>query len=183
MPLSFIFFQLLKALIGRFQVILFIYLKCILLILTQKHVFNKALMTRCLRTHPFANIPFLCGKKRVKSQHLAKSQDFWVAVFFLKLWKSRGWYGFSYGILVVLNVYFINVCLKLLLILNFTSCFISSEAFLYKRMVSSAPKKSIDRLGFKNLYPREKPMPVTRLLLTKSRDFRQNFLSDFHLFS
>jgi hypothetical protein len=96
MPLIFILFQLLKALIGRFQVILFIYLKCILLILTQKHVLNilnifnhKALMTRCLRTHPFANIPFLCGKKKVKSQHLAKVSRLLCRSFFLEIFKIQ----------------------------------------------------------------------------------------------
>jgi hypothetical protein len=34
--------------------------------------------------------------------------------------------------------------------------------------------------GFKNLQPRKERMTVTRQLV-KSRDFRQNYLCDFHL--
>ncbi len=38
-----------------------------------------------------------------------KSRGFWFADFFLKLLKSIGWYGFSYGFLVVLNLFHQNI--------------------------------------------------------------------------
>jgi hypothetical protein len=55
-------------------------------------------------------------------------------------------------------------------------------AYLHYRMVSTAPKKSIATgmpYGFKNPYPSTKPATVTRQP-TKSTDFHQNYLCDFH---
>ncbi len=129
MPLSFILFQLLKALIGRFQVILFIYLKCILLILTQKHVLNilnifnhKALMTRCLQRLVWIFLwNFGCSE----------------CVFHQCLFK------------VVTNIIFYKCC--------FIKDNLQKHFFIIGWMVSCAPKKSIGqaRLGFKHLYQKE----------------------------
>jgi hypothetical protein len=55
-----------------------------------------------------------------------KSQDFWFAKFFLKVLKSIGWYGFSYGFVVVLNVF--HHCF-LLQVLNFTNAVLSKTTF------------------------------------------------------
>jgi hypothetical protein len=51
---------------------------------------------------------------------LAKSRDFWFAELFLK---SIGWYGFSYGFLVVLNVCFVNVLFQVVAGLKFYNCY------------------------------------------------------------
>jgi hypothetical protein len=45
-----------------------------------------------------------------------KSWNYWFADFFLKFLKSIGWYGFSYGFLVVFESVLSMFCLKLLLI-------------------------------------------------------------------
>ncbi len=56
--------------------------------------------------------------------------------FFLESFKSIGWHGFSYGFLVVLDMFhqlfwicFINVFQKLFLILNFTNAALSQTTF------------------------------------------------------
>ncbi len=71
-------------------------------------------------------------------------------------------------------------CFKLLLILNLTNTRLPLEAYLYHRMVSCAPNKSMARpFRFKNLCPSKKTPTVTRQL-TKSIDICQNYLCDFH---
>ncbi len=77
-------------------------------------------------------------------------------------------------------------CLNSILILNFTnavlskttfsSIFVSQEdgVFWHQRNPQARPQ------GFKNLQFRKKLTTMTRQM-TKSRDFRQNYLCDFHL--
>ncbi len=61
-----------------------------------------------------------------QSQRFGKSlKTFGLRIFFLEILKSIGWNGFSYGFLVVLNLF----CLKLLLILNLTIAVISKTIF------------------------------------------------------
>ncbi len=54
-----------------------------------------------------------------------KSQDIWFG-FFVQVLKSIGWCGFSYGFLVVLNVF--HQCF-VSLILNFTNVVLSKTTF------------------------------------------------------
>jgi hypothetical protein len=42
-----------------------------------------------------------------------KSRDFWLGDFFLEILKSIGWYRFSYGFSVVLNLFHQNILQKL----------------------------------------------------------------------
>ncbi len=64
-----------------------------------------------------------------KSQWFGKSLVFFgLLIFFLQFLKSLGWYGFSYGFLVILNL-FINVCSKLLLFLDLTNAVLSKTTF------------------------------------------------------
>ncbi len=78
-----------------------------------------------------------------------KSWDFCSAdFFFLRCFKSFGWYGFSYGFLVVSLMF----CLKLSLIFSFTNVVLSKtqrppwDVFLYHK-IHPPPSKEIRRLG------------------------------------
>jgi hypothetical protein len=79
-------------------------------------------------------------------KHLAKVSRLLVHGFFLDLFKIHT----LVWIFLWIFVFFVCVssmfCLKLLLVLNFTNAFYQrrpSEAFLYHRMLSCAPKKCI----------------------------------------
>ncbi len=94
-----------------------------------------------------------------------KSQDFWFADLFLEIFKIYRLVWISQWICGRFECVSSMFCLKLLQILNFTNAVLSktpSEAF---RLAIG------DRLG-----------PMT-LQLTKSRDLRQNYLCDFHLWA
>ncbi len=76
-------------------------------------------------------------------------------------------------------------CSKISLILNFTSTVLSKKAFVsifvFIRWCLVHPRNPQARpYGLKNLYPSKKAATVPRKL-TKSIDFCQNYLCDFHL--
>jgi hypothetical protein len=112
-------------------------------------------------------------------------RDFWFTDFFLEIFKIHRlvWiFLWIFGCFECVSTMF---CIKLLLILNLKSLFYQrppSETFLYHRTVSPPPpeKKEIHWLGPMNLkiYSQERN---SRRQLTKSRDFHQNYLCDFHL--
>jgi hypothetical protein len=107
-----------------------------------------------------------------------KSRDFWFADFFLELFKihSLAW------ILIVLNL-FHNVLFKVITKF-YKHCFIKEDfrknLCIIRWCLVGQRNPWARPYGLKNLNPSKKPSTVTRQL-TKSLEFRQNYLCDFHL--
>ncbi len=114
------------------------------------------------------------------SQRFGKSlKTFGLQIYFLRFFKSIGWYGFSYGVLVVLN-FFINFLLKVITYLKFYNhCFIKEDLrkhiCLIRWCLVRQRNPYARPYGCENLYTSKKPAIVT-LQLTKSKYFRQNHL-------
>jgi hypothetical protein len=120
-----------------------------------------------------------------KSQRFGKSlETSGSRIFFLRFLKSLGWYGFSYGVLADMHLF--NQCFIIFTLLNVASPPPLALVLLCCQKSQPppppSPKKSIGArpYGFKNLYPSKKPATVTQQL-TKSIDFRQNYVCDCHL--
>jgi hypothetical protein len=111
-----------------------------------------------------------------------KSQDFWFADFFLEILKIHRlvWIFPMFGCFESVSS---MLCLKLLLI-NLTNSVLSKTTFgsIFVSLDGVLCTKEIHRLGpmDSSVYPSKKPATVTRQL-TKSIDFRQYYLCDFHL--
>ncbi len=114
-----------------------------------------------------------------------KSQDFWFADLFLEIftihrlvWISQwvcGCFECVSYLFFITGLKFYKCCF-IKDDLQRSLCIIGYDGVLCDKETHSRP------YGFKNLQPRKKPTTVTRQL-TKSRDLRQNYLCDFHLWA
>ncbi len=105
-----------------------------------------------------------------------KSQDFWFANFFLEIFKIHRLVWIFLCIFSCFESVSTMFCFELLLILNLTNLWMHICIIGWWLVLQRNP------YGFKNLNPSKKPATMTRQL-TKSIDFRQNYLCDFHLWS
>ncbi len=120
-----------------------------------------------------------------KTQRFGKSlATFGSQIFFSRFFKSMGWYGFSYGFLIVLNM-FHQCFIQSYYYFKFSKhCFITEDHRKHICVIRCVLcTEEIHRLGpMESILKQKKPrqwLDSWQNLL----DFRQNYLCDFHLWS